>query len=76
MPIQLGDLKLYSLNDLSHSLGVTTVTLRNYISCNKLKARKLGGKWYVSEDSIKEYFNSNENEVLNTNKSINSKNKN
>ena len=69
MPKQLGDLKLYSLKELSASLEVSTVTLRNYISCNKLKARKLGGKWYVTQDSIKEYFNfsNNENTVINTN---------
>ncbi len=61
MPKQIGDLKLYSLQELSASLEVSTVTLRNYISCNKLKARKLGGKWYVTQDSINEYFSNNDN---------------
>lgn len=56
MPITIGDIKLFSLDDLSETLGVTTVTLRAYISRGKLKARKMGGKFFVSEDALREYF--------------------
>jgi len=31
MPILLGELKLYSLKELSKSLGITMFTLRTYI---------------------------------------------
>lgn len=65
MPVEIGDIKLFSLDDLSKTLGVTTVTLRSYISKGKLKARKMGGKFFVSEDSIREYFNTIDNENLN-----------
>jgi predicted site-specific integrase-resolvase len=58
MPIQLGDIKLYNLKELTDKLDVTIVTLRNYINEGKLKGRKMGGKWFVTEDSLKEYFNS------------------
>lgn len=58
MPVIIGDIKLFSLDDLSETLGVTTVTLRSYIAKEKIKARKMGGKWFVSEDSLREYFNS------------------
>jgi excisionase family DNA binding protein len=57
MPIKLGEIKLYSVQELAKSLDVTTVTLRAYIKQGKLKARKMGGKWYVSEESLKSYFN-------------------
>lgn len=56
MPIIIGDIKLFSLNDLAETLGVTTVTLRSYIAKGKLKARKMGGKFFVSEDALREYF--------------------
>ena len=56
MPIQLGELKLYSLKELSKSLGITTFTLRTYIRQGKLRSRKMGTKWLVTEDALREYF--------------------
>jgi len=56
MPIQLGELKLYSLKELSKSLGITTFTLRTYIQQGKRRARKIGTKWLVTEDALREYF--------------------
>lgn len=64
MPIIIGDIKLFSLDDLSDTLGVTTVTLRGYISMGKLKARKMGGKFFVSEDALREYFTTIDEENL------------
>ena len=56
MPIQLGGLKLYSLKELSKSLGIATFTLRTYIRQGKLRARKMWTKWLVTEDALREYF--------------------
>ena len=56
MPIQLGELKLYSLKELSKTLGITTFTLRTYIRQGKLRARKMGTKWLITEDALREYF--------------------
>ena len=60
MPIQMGDLKLYSLQELSDTLKLTIITLRTYVRQGKLKARKLGTRWYVSEDNLREFFNTPE----------------
>jgi len=57
MPIQIGDIKLYSLQELSEKLGVTKVTLRTYLKNGKMKGQKMGTTWYVSEESLREYFN-------------------
>jgi len=56
MPIEIADIKLYSLLELSQTLKITTVTLRTYIKQGKLKAKKVGGKWYVTEDALREFF--------------------
>ncbi|MDO8140960.1 MAG: helix-turn-helix domain-containing protein [Candidatus Brocadiales bacterium] len=56
MPIQLGELKLYLLKELSKSLGITTFTLRTYIRQGRLRARKMGTKWLVTEEALREYF--------------------
>jgi len=57
MPKQVGDLKLYDLKELVEMLGTTEDTLRLYLKTGKLAGQKLGVKWYVSEDGLRDYFN-------------------
>lgn len=64
MPVIIGEIKLYSLHDLSEMLSVTEVTLRSYIAKGKIKARKMGGKFLISEDALKEYFLTYDNDNL------------
>ena len=57
MPIQIGDIKIYSLKEIAEPLRVTPVTLRKYIGWGSLKGQKVGQKWYVTEESLREFFN-------------------
>lgn len=57
MPIQIGNIKIYSLKEIAEPLGVTPVTLRKYIRWERLKGQKVGQKWYVTEESLREFFN-------------------
>jgi len=56
MPKQIGSLTLYSVEDLHEKLGLSKLTLRNYFRDGKLKGRKLGVSWYITEESLKEFF--------------------
>lgn len=56
MPRKIGSLTLYSVDDLHELLGVSKLTLRNYIRNGKIRGRKLGVSWYVTQDAIEEYF--------------------
>ena len=56
MPKDLGDLKLYDVEELSKILNIQERTIRQMLRDGKLKARKMARKWYVTEDSLKEYF--------------------
>lgn len=56
MPTQLGDIKLYSLKEISETLKVTEVTLRSYLTSGKLKGQKMGTRWFVTENNLREYF--------------------
>lgn len=56
MPRKIGNLTLYSVDDLHEILGLSKLTLRAYLRDGKIRARKLGVSWYVTEDAIKEYF--------------------
>ncbi len=54
----LEGLKLYSLTEIEPILGVTHRTLLNYVKEGKLKgAKKIGGKWKISEENLKKFIN-------------------
>ncbi|MEX0890362.1 MAG: helix-turn-helix domain-containing protein [Balneolaceae bacterium] len=56
MPRKIGDLTLYSVDDLHEKLGISKMTLRAYLREGKLKGRKMGVKWFVTEEAIRSYF--------------------
>lgn len=56
MPKKIGDLTLYSVDDLHELLGISKMTLRTYLREGRLRGRKLGVSWYVTEEAIREYF--------------------
>ncbi|MEX2572987.1 MAG: helix-turn-helix domain-containing protein, partial [Balneolaceae bacterium] len=55
MPRKIGDLKLFSVDDLHEMLGISKMTIRAYLREGKLKGRKLGVKWFITEDSLRTY---------------------
>lgn len=56
MSIRLGELTLFTVEELAETLGVQERTIRDYLRDGKLKGRKMAGRWYVTESSLKEYF--------------------
>ncbi len=56
MPKQLGNLTLFSVDDLHEQLGLSKMTIRAYLRDGKIRARKLGVQWYVTEEALREYF--------------------
>jgi excisionase family DNA binding protein len=56
VPSKIGSLTLFSVDDLHEMLGVSKLTLRAYIREGKIKGRKLGVSWYVTEEAIRAYF--------------------
>jgi hypothetical protein len=56
MPKKIGDLTLFSVDDLHEILGISKMTLRTYLREGRLRGRKLGVSWYVTEEAIREYF--------------------
>jgi predicted site-specific integrase-resolvase len=60
MPKQVGNLILFDLEELSKELDISVFSLREYIKKGKLRAQKLGKKYFVTQDSINEYFSTGE----------------
>jgi excisionase family DNA binding protein len=52
----MGDLKLYPVEELAGLLSIKEATVRKILREGRLSGRKLAKKWYVSEDSLKAYF--------------------
>lgn len=57
MPKEIGKLTLYSVEDLHQQLGLSKMTIRAYLREGKIRARKLGVQWYVTEEALRDYFN-------------------
>ena len=57
MPVVIGDLRLYTLDEIQEKLSISRRTLFTYIKTGRLKAQKFGSTTYVSEDALKDYFN-------------------
>ena len=60
---KIGDLVLYDVEELSKLLDVQEKTIRAILRDGKLKGRKLARKWYVTEESLKDYFSQAETEI-------------
>ena len=60
---KIGDLVLYDVEELSKLLNVQEKTIRAILRDGKLKGRKLARKWYVTEESLKDYFSQAETEI-------------
>lgn len=56
MPKKIGSLTLYSVDDLHELLGMSKMTIRAYLREGRLRGKKLGVQWYVTEEAIRDYF--------------------
>jgi len=56
MPVKIGSLIVYDLEEISKKFEVHSNTLRTYLKAGRLQGQKMGTKWYVSEDSLREFF--------------------
>jgi len=63
MPKKIGQITLYEVKDLSEILDIQEITIRKYLRAGKLKGRKLAKRWYVSEESLQDFFSQAEPET-------------
>lgn len=52
-----GELELFKAEDIAKELRVNLETVRRYIRRGKLKAQKIGRRYYVSKDNLKAFAN-------------------
>ncbi|PKP61338.1 hypothetical protein CVT91_03435 [Candidatus Atribacteria bacterium HGW-Atribacteria-1] len=56
MPLEVSGLKLYNVDEVAEMLKSTKPTMRAYFREGKLIGRKISGKWYITEDNLKNYL--------------------
>jgi len=49
-------ISIYNLKDLSRKLKISIGTLRKYIKSGKLKAKKIGKAYYVTEPNLMSFL--------------------
>lgn len=52
--IKADGVRYYDIPELVKSMGVTKWTIRRWIKAGKLKARKVGRKYFVSSEGLRE----------------------
>lgn len=54
--IKVGDLEVYDVQECAKLLNVHPQTVRSYVRKGLLRGQKVGGKQYVTADTIKEFL--------------------
>ena len=55
MPLEISGLKLYGVDEVAEMLKSAKLTIRAYFREGKIKGQKITGKWYITEDNLKNY---------------------
>lgn len=61
MPLIVSGVKLYNVKEVAEMLESTEATIRVYFRDGTLKGRKITGKWYVTEENLKQYIDGEPN---------------
>ena len=56
MPVELGSIKIYTVEELSKKLKASPRTIYEYIKEGRLDARRFGKKYQITQESLEKYF--------------------
>jgi len=56
MPVKIGNVKAYTLEEVTKILKVNIRTLRTYIKKGKLKGVKMGRQVYIAEKNLEKFL--------------------
>ena len=54
--IQVGEQKAYDIQEASKLINLTPQSIRQYIKKGKIKAQKVGTRYYIAEENIQEFI--------------------
>ncbi len=60
---QIGDIKLYSVEDLREALGVNPRTIRDWFNKRRLKGQKIGTEWHITEENLRRFLDGDSGDI-------------
>lgn len=54
--VQIGDIRAYDVYEIAKMFDMAPQSIRKFLKQGRIKARKFGTKWYVTEEAIREYL--------------------
>ena len=59
---QIGDIKFYDVQEIAKAFDMTPQSVRKFIREGRIKGRKVGTRWYVTEEAIRDYLTGVDND--------------
>jgi phage antirepressor YoqD-like protein len=59
---QIGDIRFYDVQEIAKAFDMTPQSIRKFLREGRIKARKFGTRWYVTEEAMREYLLGYDNE--------------
>jgi len=53
---QIGDIKFYDVQEIAKIFDMTPQSIRKFLKEGRIKGRKVGTRWYVTEEAIRDYL--------------------
>jgi hypothetical protein len=63
---QIGDIKIYSVEDLHQALGVNVRTIRDWFNKRRLIGQKVGIEWYITEENLRRFLSGDRGDMAET----------
>lgn len=54
--IKIGNINAYTVQEIAKKFNISPETVRGYIKKGKLKAKKMGTKYIITEESLRAYL--------------------
>jgi len=58
-PLEIGDVKLYTVKDIAKAMEVEEQTVRRYIKRGFLQSKKIGRNIFITEAQLREFIEAN-----------------
>jgi excisionase family DNA binding protein len=56
MPVKIGRVELFEVNEIAEKFGISRGTILTYLKKSKLSGQKMGRKWYISDTALHQFF--------------------
>ena len=60
---EVGGINVFTVRELSELFTLSPQSIRRYLKDGKIRAKKVGTKWLVTEEAIREFLTGDEEEA-------------